>query len=217
MQIVRARSLIGENTHHSRELRAHFDRIERTPSSHTIKGMYVAGIQDTMRSLGMETDSLKIQQFKDYPIRDFMETLLDATVTVFPKKTVAEGLKVLGEQAIPTFAASIVGSVIMGTVGRSWSLALKCVSRGYEVSLKPGRAVVAEIGNGKALVELRDVWNFGESYQVGVISGLMQWCGLNGEIQPIAKSQCDVDLQIVWVEASPKASKRKLDNLESQR
>lgn len=217
MQIVRARSLLGESSHHGRDLRAHFDRIERTPRSHTIKGMYVAGIQDTMRSLGMETDALKIQQFKDYPIRDFMETLLDATVTLFPKKPVAEGLKLLGEQAIPTFAASIVGSVIMGTVGRSWNLALKCVSRGYEVSLKPGRAVVAEISNGQALVELREVWNFGESYQVGVINGLMQWCGLKGEILPVIKSQCDVDLQIVWAEATTKANKRRLENHEAPR
>jgi uncharacterized protein (TIGR02265 family) len=147
-----------------------------------------------------------------------METLLDASVTLYPKKPIAEGLKMLGEQAIPTFASSIVGSVIMGTVGHSWNLALKCVSRGYEVSLKPGRAVVAEIGHGKAVVELREVWNFGESYQVGVIQGLMQWCGLEGEIQPVVKTHCDIDLEIRWIEkTSSKMNKRNMDKTESLR
>jgi uncharacterized protein (TIGR02265 family) len=201
MQLVRARTLISQKTRFSRELQVYFDRIERTPQGHTIKGMYVSGIDDTLQTMGAPRLSEgRVQQFGDYPIRAFMETLLDAAVTLFPQESPSIALKRLGEHAIPTFASSIVGAVIMGTVGRNWELALKCVSRGYEVSLKPGKAVVAEIGKGRARVELRNVWNFGESYQVGVVSGLLQWCGLTGEVRPVVKSDCNVDLEIEWAE-----------------
>ena len=93
-----------------------------------------------------------------------------------------ESLRQLGELAIPTFARSIAGGVTMGIVGRSWELALKCVSRGYELSLKPGSCTVASIGSGQALLQLRNVWNFGDSYQVGVVLGLMKWCRIDGRV-----------------------------------
>jgi uncharacterized protein (TIGR02265 family) len=219
MEVVRTRSLIGLGTRLGRELKEYFDRIEKTPATHSIKGMYVAGLEDTLRAMGAtRAVPVKAQQFRDYPLRDYMESLLDASVTLFPSRPMSDALKLLGEQAIPTFASSIVGSVIMGTVGGNWALALKCVSRGYEVSLKPGKAVVAEISSGRARVELRDVWNFGESYQVGVIRGLMQQCGLSGDIVAEVKSQCDVDLRLEWIEkSSTKSNRRMFDRAESPR
>jgi hypothetical protein len=42
------------------------------------------------------------------------------------------------------------------------------------------------------------VWNFPDSYQVGVVEGLMEWCGLRGQVTPRSLSACDVDLEIGW-------------------
>jgi uncharacterized protein (TIGR02265 family) len=161
--------------------------------------MYVNGLYQTLTMMGCEiVDQEKITAFRDYPLQDYMELLLDGAISLYPKSSVNQGLRELGQLGIPMFAKSIVGGVIMGTVGKSWELALKCVSRGYEVSLKPGKAVVAEMSSNRALVQLRNVWNFGETYQVGMIEGLMQWCDLNGTVTAEAKTACDVDLKIEW-------------------
>jgi uncharacterized protein (TIGR02265 family) len=186
-----------------RELRAElgqfFNWIESTPAKNTVKGMYVQGLLDALDSKGVRRPPReKIQAFRDYSLREYMEMLLDSALTLYPTSTVQIGLRRLGQLAIPTFTTSIVGRVIMGTVGRSWDLALKCVSRGYEVSLKPGKAIVAEMDTTRALVQLRDVWNFGDSYQVGVVEGLMDWCGVDGKIVPKVISRSSVDLEIEW-------------------
>jgi uncharacterized protein (TIGR02265 family) len=199
MALQSARDLLRQRPELHRELTELFARIERTPDTNTVKGMYVSGIVQALETRNITyTPKERIQSFTDYPLRAYMELLLDSAVTLYPGTTVHDGLYRLGLLAIPTFGLSIVGKVVMGTVGRSWELALKYVSRGYEISLKPGKATVAHFENGKALVELRDIWNFGESYQVGVIEGLMKSCGINGRITPTVISACDVDLRLEW-------------------
>jgi uncharacterized protein (TIGR02265 family) len=204
------------------ELRELLGWIEKTPAQNTVKGMYIGGILETLDHMNVRVESalaeylpsatspLKVHAFKDYPLRGYMKLLLDSAITLYGEQTPRQGLTSLGRLAIPTFAKSISGAVIMGTVGKSWELALKCVSRGYQISLKPGQAIVAEIGSDSALVQLRRVWNYGDSYQVGVIEGLMEWCGLDGDVTAHAMSLCDVDLKIRWERKSITKAKRKL-------
>jgi len=201
MDLKHARSLVEPEGSKGRtqlhELLAH---IEQTPKDHTVKGMYVAGILDTLKAHHVSCKLTTVQAFKDYPLREYMELLLDSAVTLYPRQAPADGLRELGRLAIPTFAKSIVGGVIMGTVGRSWELALKCVAKGYEVSLRPGRCTVTAMSPGGAVLQLRSVWNFGTSYQVGVIQGLMDWCQMSGHVTPAALSPCNVDLRLEWEE-----------------
>jgi uncharacterized protein (TIGR02265 family) len=209
MDLQRARHLVERHPESNRELRRLFDWISETPHANTVKGMYVTGIGQALNARGVSyVAPARIHPFKDYPLREYMELLLDSAVTLYPDVPVHVGLYRLGQLAIPTFGSSIVGRVIMGTVGQSWELALKCVTRGYEVSLKPGKAVVAELKQGTALLELRDIWNFGDSYQVGVVHGLLTCCGLSGKITPRVISRGDVDLRIEWQKATGVRSSR---------
>jgi uncharacterized protein (TIGR02265 family) len=201
MDLKRARVLVEqEGPKAPRELRELLEHIDQTPKDHIVKGMYVGGILDTLKAHKVSRPMTSVQAFKDYPLRDYMELLLDSALTLYPRQGAAEGLRNLGRLAIPTFANSIIGGVVMGTVGRSWDLALKCVAKGYEVSLRPGKCLVSPLGPGHVIVQLRSVWNFGTSYQVGVIEGLMQWCHVSGRITPTALSRCNVDLKVEWEE-----------------
>jgi uncharacterized protein (TIGR02265 family) len=201
MELKSARALAeGEDPKRRRELHELLEHIEQTPASHIVKGMYVSGIMESLDARGVKRPTTTIHKFKDYPLRGYMELLVDSAVTLYPKQSAKEGLRSLGRLAIPAFATSIVGSVIMGTVGRSWELALKCVAKGYEVSLRPGKATVVGGTPGQAVVQLRQVWNFGSSYQVGVIEGLMQWCGIEGQVVAVSTSLANVDLNVSWDE-----------------
>jgi uncharacterized protein (TIGR02265 family) len=199
VNLLHARELLNQKPNLRRELKTFIEWIDETPAANTVKGMYVGGLLQALDTMGVEAPRReRLHAFKDYPLRDYMDLLLDSALTLYPETTAHDGLLRLGRLAIPTFATSIIGKVIMGTVGRSWELGLKFVSRGYEVSLKPGKCVVAELGNGSALLQLRNIWNFGDSYQVGVIDGLMDWCGVQGRIVAQVISRSDVDLKIEW-------------------
>jgi len=201
MDLKHARDVVEqEGLKAPRELRELLEHIDQTPKDHIVKGMYVGGILDTLKTHKVSCKLTTVQAFRDYPLRDYMELLLDSALTLYPRQGAADGLRTLGRLAIPTFASSIVGGVIMGTVGRSWEFALKCVAKGYEVSLRPGKCMVSAVGPGHVTVQLRSVWNFGTSYQVGVIEGLMEWCQISGRVTPSALSRCDVDLKVEWEE-----------------
>lgn len=207
MKLKSARSLCEDDPRRKRELSELLLHIDSTPKAHTVKGMYIAGVLDLLDTRDVERPRKNVQRFKDYPIWEYSELLLDAAVTLYPTVSAQQGLRSIGRLAIPTFASSIVGAVLMGTVGRNWELALKCVSKGYEVSLRPGSAEVVSAAPGRALLQLRHVWNFGESYQVGVVEGLMEWCGLQGTVVPAALSACDFDFKIEWADRGATARK----------
>jgi uncharacterized protein (TIGR02265 family) len=213
MDLVSARAAMGSARHS--ELRGFFAHVAQTPETHSVKGMYVGGIWDALAGHGVVTQRPRIHSFKDYPLREYMELLLDAAITLFPQHTPNDGLKCLGRLAIPTFATSIVGGVIMATVGRSWELALKCVSKGYEVSLKPGKATVAGARPGRAVLQLRDIWNFADSYQVGVVEGLIDWCHLRGQVTPQPLSAADCDLVIEWATADKRVPRARQHTSEA--
>jgi uncharacterized protein (TIGR02265 family) len=199
MQLKRASDLVLQKSERQGELTRLLDRIKETPETNTVKGMYVNGIIQALQEHGVAyRPAERVQPFRDYPLRVYMELLLDSAVTLYPNTTVHDALFRLGQLAIPTFARSIVGKVIMSTAGKNWELSLKYVSKGYQISLKPGKATVAEMANGRALVQLRQVWNYGESYQAGVVDGVMSSCGIVGKINPHIISVCDVDLRIEW-------------------
>jgi hypothetical protein len=46
---------------------------------------------------------------------------------------------------------------------------------------------------------LRDVWNFADSYQVGVFEGAMECYLINGTVRPRPSPRiCDIDLVMRW-------------------
>jgi len=199
MQLTQTRQRVLENSPIRDELQRYLACIEQTPAAHTVRGMYVGGLVQAIAARNfVPINAEPIHPFKEYSLREYMEMLLDSAISLYPSDTVHDGLRKLGNLAIPTFAKSLAGSVLMAMVGRRWDLALTCVSRGYEVSLNPGKCIVAENANGRALLQLRNVWNFGDSYQVGVIEGLMQWCKLEGTVTAVLLAPCDVDLRIEW-------------------
>jgi uncharacterized protein (TIGR02265 family) len=199
MQLVRARDGYERGENIGVGLRPYLRAIENTPHSARISGMYVAGLYESFAGRGIDIAPPEpIKSFRYYSLREFMELLLDGAVTLHPDLPVSSGLQMLGRLVIPTFASSLGGKVIMGVVGHDWELALTCVARGYQVSLRPGSASIGNLSKGRAVVELRQVYNFGDSYQVGVIEGLMEWCLVEGRVTPTVRSAASTDLLVEW-------------------
>ena len=186
------------------------DWIEKTPSTHTVRGMYVGGLVQAISSMGFVPHSdERIQAFKEYPLQGYMEQLLDSAVSLYPDLTVHEGLRRLGGLAIPTFAKSIAGGVIMATVGSSWDMALTCVSRGYEVSLKPGqvrrgreRQRPCDRSAAQRLELQRQLSGWRHGRPDAVVQAGRHRHGRR------ARSLCDADLTIEWETARDAVSSR---------
>lgn len=199
MQLQHAGKLPETRPELREELVKYAAHVQRTPADAKINGMYVVGLAKLARQQGLDLPVLeRARHFRYYPLAAYMDLLLYCAVNIYPASSVRDALRGLGRSAIPTFATSLVGKVMMKIAERNWELALNGLSRGYHVSLVPGSASVTEFGAGRAVVELRQICNFPDSYQVGVIEGLMLACGIQGRITPRALSPCDADLTIEW-------------------
>lgn len=61
------------------------------------------------------------------------------------------------------------------------------------------QATPIQLGHGKAVLELREIWNFGGSYHRGVVEGLMEWCNVEGRVAAEVLSPCNCDLHLDWM------------------
>jgi uncharacterized protein (TIGR02265 family) len=136
--------------------------------------------------------------FKDYPMRRFMELLLEGACQLASEQSPGRGLRALGKLAFPALSGSVVGKVIFSVAGRDWPSALHLAPKAYKVSTHPGTASVVDLGPNYARVELRNLYNFGDSYHVGVFEGAMASYGVQGQVAAECLSRGDTDLRINW-------------------
>lgn len=174
--------------------------IHQTPASATVKGMFLSSFLDSLDRGGFArpTDA-RFVSFKDYPLRQFMQLMLAAIGTAWPTMPPRAGLRRLGQSAYPTLADSVVGRVLFSVAGRNFGTALQLTEKAYKLSLNPGVARLAELTEKTAVLEMRDIWNFADSYQVGVMEGAMVAYRVKGEVRAQKlKRPCDVNLHLHW-------------------
>jgi uncharacterized protein (TIGR02265 family) len=182
------------------ERKRYLERIAQTPATARTSGVYFVGLHRALRRAGVAGANPEVyHNLKYYSLREFMELAVDAAATLHPTLRLSEGLKRLGMMVIPNFAQSFGGKMLMSLGSCSWEMALSCVTRGYQLSLRPGWARVAHTAKGCADIELGDVWIFGESYQLGVMLGLMHWYHINGSITAEALDINHTILHVKWV------------------
>ncbi|HYQ42044.1 MAG TPA: DUF2378 family protein [Polyangiaceae bacterium] len=176
------------------------DWISETPPDAAVKGMYIETLLSMLKRRGAaRPNDKRYFSFKDYPLQELMRLMVDAVAVLYPDSSPRSGMIALGKQAFPTLASTTIGKVIFSVAGHNWGRALNLVTKAYEVSIKPGTATVRDLTETSARVELREIWNFGNSYQVGVFEGAMAHFGVRGTVQPVTVGRrCDVDLIMHW-------------------
>jgi uncharacterized protein (TIGR02265 family) len=174
-------------------------RIRGIPVDATAKGMFLQAVVDVAKAVGVIDLTRKdYTRFKDYSIREFVDLAVSVVPRAFPGVPFKEGLRRLGQRTFPMFANTLIGTAIFSIAARSYTQALHLVPRAYSVSMKPGSATIAYEEPGRAIIEIRNVWSFPDSYQIGVFEGAMDPLGATGEIKVRNVSACNADLLITW-------------------
>ena len=175
--------------------------LREAPRGGAIKGMFFADQVEMARKAGKPLPGRKRYfAFKDYPIKEYMELLLETAELVHPGVPIREALRRLGRPAYPTLADTMIGRAIFALAGDSFHRILAVASKAYAVSVKPGKVDLVSSGDNWARMELRTIWAFPDCYQVGVFEGGMEVLGLYGTIQVRTQSLCDVDFHLEWTD-----------------
>ena len=172
------------------------ERVEAAPSWAEIRGMF---LREILRlEPRVRTPHPDYVAFSLYPVREYMQLLLDAARMKYPDKKPADALLELGLGVYALFARSLSGIAIFSVAGSNFTRICELSSKAYSVTLKPGDAKLAKSEPGYALVQLRDVWPFPECFHCGIWMGAMQACKVQGSIEVTRLSPSDVNLAITW-------------------
>lgn len=140
--------------------------------------------------------------FQAYPLREFLQLAHNAAPFVAGARSTSDGLRRLGWFAYPTFASTMGGRIVLYALGDGLEHVLEVAPSAYGVALPGARVRARRLGERRWRIEMREVYNFVEHYQCGVLEGTVREHGY----EPIIRvrrleRRCDADFEVSWEEA----------------
>jgi uncharacterized protein (TIGR02265 family) len=172
-------------------------RIQEAPESGTVRGLYFGEIMRLVPWL-RASNTRRYLPFSKYPLREYMQLLVDAGRAAHPSKTPHNALQALGLTTYSTFASSIAGMSLLSSMAIDVERVLELAPRAYPLTITPGSVEIVSRTPGEAIVQLRNMWTFPESYHVGVWLGAMEILSVEGTIDVIRHGWCNVDFHLRW-------------------
>jgi uncharacterized protein (TIGR02265 family) len=136
--------------------------------------------------------------FKSYPMTDWLTLLPACAQLAYPHLPLRAALFEIGGHIYKTFAESTVGRVVMSVAGRDANAAVRLVTRAYESVGTLATVRLAEQAENRAVVEFREMWEYPDSYQAGVLAAGVRSYGHSPRVRLRVYSRSDVDVEISW-------------------
>jgi uncharacterized protein (TIGR02265 family) len=169
--------------------------LRGVPAQGTVKGVFFRTVMEAAR---MRAGRDRYLVFQDYPMRDYLELLIEASRVRHGALPLREALRRFGAIGYTALESTTVGKIIFSVAGGQFARALRIAPKAYGISLQPGTVRVHERGERRVVVEIRGLWVFPDAYQVGLFEGAMRIFGESGTVLVRTLSPCDVDLEVTW-------------------
>jgi len=174
-------------------------RLRQLPSNGTVKGMFFRRvIADAQRRAGVTLRDHPYHAFRDYRLSDWIDLLVTAGALTYPGAPPKEGLRRLGRDMYPTFVDSMLGKVIFAAAGGDLHRALVLYPKIWSVISNHGTGAVTEMSVGRCVIQLRNVWDFVDSFQLGSLEGGFAVFGRRATVHIETLSDCDANYEVQW-------------------
>lgn len=179
------------------DLAAH---LRLAPAESTVKGMFLQQIVEAaLAASGTRLGRGEYSAVKDYPLHEWLELLVRGAGLTHPDVPVREGLRRLGQRCYPMLAESMIGKILVSVAGNDINAILRVAPRVYRVSSTIGAVEVSFLEPQRAIIQLREIWDFPDAYQVGIYEGGLRALGRSGEVRVRVLGPASADLELVWV------------------
>ncbi|MFO0554676.1 MAG: DUF2378 family protein [Polyangiaceae bacterium] len=173
--------------------------IAKCPSSATVKGMFIDAVQKRIRALNATPQfDARVVPFNDYSTVHQMRLLAQWARLAHRILPPREGLRRVGWSAYEDLTNSLAGRVLFGVLGRDIVAITKLASKAYAIAGSPQRATVVELADKQAIVRLEDIHLFIDSYQIGVMEGVLRLCRLEGSVLTKRLSETSCEMCVEW-------------------
>jgi uncharacterized protein (TIGR02265 family) len=120
--------------------------------------------------------------FFDYPYVDWMRIAVAAAQALSPDATPALGLRELGRHAYDAFLDTQIGRVLLGVFDLDAGAVLRRGPKAYALVLNFGEITAQFVSDKVARYRFRGFPGFLETYQVGVLEGVLVHCKVEGRV-----------------------------------
>ena len=173
--------------------------IREIPPEAVTKGMFFDPLREQVREAGHPIPGRdRYIAFRNYPMPEYLEVVLGCGELLHPGTPTRALLRMAGRLVYPTFASSLLGSLLFKFAGRDVPRLLKAVPRAYNQINPRASAEVETRGQNSAIVKVRGLWDVPEVSQVGIFEGGIEALGLEGEVLVRPLTECDCDLLLNW-------------------
>jgi len=161
------------------------------PKGATCKGLFFNTLFDAARVAITPSNLCKKAEiadrrywtFTDYPVAEYLKLLLVTAQVLSPRRTVGEGIRLLGRGTYDSFLDSQVGRVVFGALGVDAHMILKYGSKSFQIALNFGKHWNERIDEHTWHSHYEGLPIFIETHQVGILEGMLQRCGAKGRVR----------------------------------
>jgi serine/threonine-protein kinase len=182
------------------------EHLRRLPTGATVKGMFFLELQRLAEQASvwpqvLETAGVtdrRYYNFRDYPMVDNLR--LTAAVAAHVHPTIARGkaIRHLGQTALDVVLGSQIGRALLGIDGRDLEQLFLRGPRAYKLLLGVGEITSEKVSSDVFRFHAKNFPAFLETYQIGVIEGVLRHCGKTGQVRialdDVANAMLEVEI-----------------------
>jgi serine/threonine-protein kinase len=134
--------------------------------------------------------------FRDYPMEDLVRLMTATARCAYPGLPAGQALRRLGQSAFEAVLATHIGRTMLGVLGRDAERMLLNAPRVFQILLNFGEITVEKRDIGVFVMRAERFPAFLETYQVGLLEGLLAHCRAHGRIRIALLSLADATFEI---------------------
>jgi uncharacterized protein (TIGR02265 family) len=173
--------------------------LAEIPDSATIAGMFYLALLEgaKRRGLSLVLPKQRYVPFGFYSLREFARALVQAAELFYPRHSLRQALRALGNSGPKAFAASTLGKVTLGSA-EGPQAAVTAIAKTYEVNIRPSRCSVIKSEPRSMHLALENVHHFLDSHHVGVFEGTLEHARTPGRVRIASRSRSAAELLLEW-------------------
>ncbi|MFK8004012.1 MAG: DUF2378 family protein [Polyangiales bacterium] len=175
------------------------ERVAGAPSGGKVKGMFFSAIADeASAACGSRVGRARYVPFQGYPLSEWIAFLPEAARAAYPSRHPKEGMRRFGHNAFSVFNQSMAGRVILSMAAKNIHASMSLTSRVFQAIGSHGELTSPINEPGRAIVAVRDSWDYIDSWYVGIFEGAIRAFGAKGEVRVRVHDRSNADLEILY-------------------
>ena len=182
------------------------EHLRRVPSGATVKGMFFLELRRVAENAGVWRPALltagvperRYYNFRDYPMVDNLRITAAVATHVHPGVSQGEGIRRLGQTALDVVLGSQIGHAVFDDLERDVEPLFLRGPRAFKLLVGVGEVMSERVSPRVYRFYARNLPAFLETYQVGVIEGVLRHCSQQARLlialEDLANATIEVEL-----------------------